>query len=263
MALCGRTYSQLATLSQFAGWSATFNVTGLTAGRRYSFTVTARAGIETDTATVAINTPQPVASVVEPAILSLSARNVIRTGFFVAAQMSLGIDEDGSPFSPTEIVLSWEYRESGTVGWVNAGTSTVAATSASASFSQLQPLTDYFVRARVSTIKGRRVNTSWTTITVRTGKVTRAAITQWETALRQAQAAAAASQALLVSLLRIEALLANIEREAQNVIDRDALPTSKVSRLRRISDDGEEIQRIANTFETPSKHTQHLSLIHI
>ena len=68
----GRTYAQLATLSQFAGWSATFNVTGLTANTPYVFIVTARAGIETDTDGVSFTTDAPIVVVREASITSLS-----------------------------------------------------------------------------------------------------------------------------------------------------------------------------------------------
>ena len=102
----GRSYSALATLSQFAGWQASIPVSGLSAGTPYSFTVTASASGQTDTENVNFTTDELQAIVVSVSRITSRSNSVTAR---VQADNLL---------SPT--IASWSYRLRGSSAWISA-----------------------------------------------------------------------------------------------------------------------------------------------
>ena len=138
----GRNYSAAATLSQFAGWQASFNVAGLSAGTPYSFTVTARAGAQTDTDNVSFMTDAPVVVVREASITKLRVLPV--QGFAsVTATIDLGTR------SNSDLRVRWSYFRTGSIQSVDAGESAVSAGSSTGSLSGLGAFTTYTARAEL------------------------------------------------------------------------------------------------------------------
>ena len=240
--VAGRTLTSNSLSFGSGVYRASFNVLNLTQGTSYTATASApNCGSRATTFTTVART-----FVTRwPEVTEISTFGVVRTGFSASAIVNFGSDDEGMPFSASRILVSWQYRQFGSTTWLSGGTGSPNAQGrVTASFTGLDPLTSYQVRARVVQVDGRTQLRVWSNTTVRTGKVTQAAINQWIDTLNQAVTAQQQSQDILVELFRINALLSNMHREAQNVIDRDRLPTSKVSRLRRIGDDNDTIQDI-------------------
>ena len=244
----GRNYSAAATLSQFAGWQVSFAITGLTADTPYSFTVTARAGAQTDTDTVSFTTDEEALPVIFPEVTSLRVADITRTGFNVFASVNLGRDTDGRPFSDFEVVVEWQHRLAGSSSWIPSGRSTVSGSSARATFPELLPLSDYAVRARVIQVRGSIRARGWVTGTARTGKVTRAGINQWRASLADARTALASSRELSQSLNRVVTLLRRMDSDAQDVINA-INPGVQVRKLGDVNDSAEELETVAGNLE--------------
>ena len=140
--VAGRTYSQLATQSPFdPGWSATFNVAGLTAATPYAFTVTATAGGDTDTATVSFTTSAPAAVTVRVATVRASWASITVR---VQANNLLGTS-----------IVTWDYRQTGTATWTQDTGSVLTTTPtgiATKTIDGLLPNTSYQIRAIVANV---------------------------------------------------------------------------------------------------------------
>ena len=251
----GRVYSALASLSLFSGWQASFNVTGLTEGTSYAFTVTAAAGTQRDTETVSFTTQEQMTTIIFPEVSRLTASSIVRTSFAVIAAINFGRDEDGRPFSGTEVTVEWQYRQQGTPTWIPAGRSRASLGAATGRFGDLLPLTNYQVRARVIEVRGKQEIRSWVSTLVRTGKVTAAGLARWRNTLNNAKLAQRASQALLDTSAQINQLLRNMDAKGQDVINA-ANPIHMVATLRSIQRDAEELERIANTLDSLESNLQ-------
>ena len=129
-------------VSQFAGRSATFNVTGLTAGTPYVFVVTARAGIETDTDGVSFTTDAPIVVTREASI----------TNFFVVPSETGGQIQatvDRGTHAASAITVRWSYFLTSSIQSVSAGESSVSGGVATGSLSGLAGFTGYTARAEL------------------------------------------------------------------------------------------------------------------
>ena len=222
-----------------------FSIAGLTAGTSYSVRASSPNCGELS---ATLTTASVDMTVIWPEVVRVSAAGFTRTTVTATGQVSLGRDDDGDPFSGDEIVVSWQYRESGTTTWLSAGTSAVLGTTVRATITGLKPITSYTVRARVVRVKGRIQLRTWQSVTIRTGKITRSGINQWRASLADARTALASARELSQSLNRVVTLLRRMDSDAQDVVNA-INPGVQVRKLGDVNDSAEELETVAGNLE--------------